>query len=121
MSGDIELECSAQCNVKHLHASADCQDRQTAIQCLWNCIEFPAISNRIEIGFEDTRVSDLLAEELRSNVRSAGEQQPIRFAKAASGFQSIANPDLGMGVEKRLEPFFVFPSQPGGKIRHRKN
>jgi hypothetical protein len=49
MTGNVELQRTAKCDIQHLYASTNAKNRQTARERLGNRIELPAVPLRIDI------------------------------------------------------------------------
>src|SRR5262249_1480546 len=59
-----------------------------------------------------------LLQKFRRNIGATGQKKSVNVDDCNGPLQGVANLDLGMFVEKRLEPFLVFLPDPGGKSRH---
>ena len=61
MTGNIEFECAAQCDIENLKPLADRQNRQTARHRFLHRLKFPAVALWIDVFINHVWVRNLLA------------------------------------------------------------
>src|SRR5438477_2773066 len=71
MAGNVEMEGTAEGDIKGLQSFANRENRKPAFDRILDCLEFPAIAIGIHIFFDHRWIGDRLVQELGSNVGSA--------------------------------------------------
>ena len=116
--GNIEPQRTAQRDVEKLHALADGEDRQIALEGIFRRGEFPAVPFRIDVGVDNGRVGHRLIEKFWGDIGAAGQEQAVHFLKGDFLGPGIPKPHVRVLPKGATKPFLVFGSNPGGHVRH---
>src|SRR5205809_637702 len=71
VSLDVELERAAECDVEHLKAFANCQNRQPARERVSNSLKLPAIALGIDLFIQHRRIGNVLTQKIGGNIGPA--------------------------------------------------
>lgn len=119
MTGNVQLERTAEGDIQELQALADAEKGQAAFRRATHRGDLPAIARRFRLA-NQARVTEHFEMKLGADVRTAGQQQaaPTRIGRVGLFDPGIVHEHPGARVKPASENRFVLITDPRHQVQH---